>query len=606
MQYDSNENTHYKAGRTSKRWIAAFCIATMGAICILVTEAVVREQKDAFDRGSIEAANLSAGFEEQIRGTLDGVQGAMEILKARIESEGASFDLSAWNNRVLKLTRPVLQILITDADGMVRATTTSYSGPPVYLADRDYFQAHRDNPNLGFFIGAPIVCKIAKRLVISASRRLETKDGRFAGVLIFSLDPEILTALHRQVDLGKTSTINLLRDDGVTLARYTSTNGLDASQVGVRAAPGLMAWSRAELAQFSGQCPLDGITRLHSWRKVAGYPLFVVVALGEAEMLAGATNQARIVIGLGMAALSLPLIMMIILNREITRRVQHAIALDKETEKAREANAELIVARRIAEEANQAKSAFLANISHELRTPLNAILGFSEIIRDKILGHDADRHVHYAADIYQSGAHLLNIVNGILDVAKIEAGKFELHEEGMELDHLVHESLLAVERQALAGRIHLMVMMPDVHAYIFGDKTKLKQIVINLLSNAVKFTPPGGCVDIIAAADKDCGLRLTVKDTGFGMSAEEIEHALKLFCQVDNCLSRRYEGTGLGLPLAVLLTELHGGTLRIESTPGSGTAVHIHFPAERISWNSENFHPSKAPGWPLIPFKIAS
>src|SRR5258706_5251167 len=275
MLSQPNENPHYKAGRTSKRRIAALGIAIMAAISILVTEAVVRERKDAFDRGSIEAANLSAGFEEQVRGTLDG--GAMEILKGPIESEGASFNLSAWENRVLKLTRPVVEISIVDADGKVRATTTDYAGPPVYVTEQDYFQAHRDNPNLGFFIGAPVVGKMTKRLNISAARRLETKDGRFAGVLLFALDPEILTALHRQVNLGKNSTINLFRDDGVTLARYTSRNGLDASKLGMKAAPELMAWSRAELAEFSGHGPVDGITRLHSLRKVTGYPLFVVV-----------------------------------------------------------------------------------------------------------------------------------------------------------------------------------------------------------------------------------------------------------------------------------------------------------------------------------------
>jgi two-component system, cell cycle sensor histidine kinase PleC len=606
MRFQANENSHYAAGQSSKRWIAAFCVATIVAICALVIEAVVRERRSAFERASIEAANLSAGFEEQVRGTLNGLAGAMEFLKVHIEAEDEAFDLAAWKSRVPQLLAPAVLNLITDANGNIRATTAEYDGSPVSLADRDYFRAHRDNPDRGFFIGQPVIGKLLKRLVIPVSRRLETKDGRFAGVLEFSIDPEILTALHRQVNLGETSTINLFRSDGVTLARYTTAKGLDAPQVGVKAAPGLMAWSKAELAQFSGACPMDGITRLHSWRKVMGYPLFVVVALGEAEAFAAANHQAKVVIGLGITALSLLLIMMGILNREITRRVQHAIALDEETEKVREANAESIVARRIAEEASQAKSAFLANISHELRTPLNAILGFSEIIRDKILGNDADRHVDYAADIYQSGAHLLNIVNGILDVAKIEAGKLELHEEDVEVDNLLQECLLAVGRQASAGRLHLRVMTPDVRASIFGDRTKLKQIVINLLSNAVKFTPQGECVFVTAAAEKNCSLRLTVKDTGIGMSDEEIEHALKLFCQVDNCLSRRYEGTGLGLPLAVLLTELHGGTLRIESTPGSGTAVHIHFPAERISWNKENSHPGKAPGQRVFPFKIAS
>jgi signal transduction histidine kinase len=600
----SNKNPHYKAAQTLRFRIAAFGIATMAAICLLVAEAVMRDRRAAFDRAGNEAANLSAGFEEQIRGTLNGIAGAMEILKGRIEADSRAFRLATWKSQIPELMSPVVHIMYSDAEGMAFATSSDYDGPPVSFADRDYFRAQRDNPHLGLFLGTPVIGKITNRLVIPATRRLETKDGRFAGVLVFSLDPEILTALHKEVNLGSTSTINLLRSDGIILARYSSVKGLDASQAGVKA-DALMPWTSVSHALFSGPCPLDGITRLHSWRQVKGYPLFVVVALGEAESLASANRQAMIVIGLGIMALSLPLIMMFILNRQIFCRVQHAIALDAETEKVRQTNAELILARRRSEEANRAKSTFLANMSHELRTPLNAILGFSEIIRDKVLGNDSERHVQYAADIHQSGTHLLNIVNDLLDVAKIEAGKLELYEENVSLDKILRESLAAVEQQASASGVYLANIPPDPGIFIYGDKTKLKQIVINLLSNAIKFTPPGGSVSIARAVDQDGGVSLAIRDTGIGMTGKEIRHALRLFCQVDNCLSRRFKGTGLGLPLAVQLAELHGGTLTIESTPGLGTTVIVRFPVQRVArrrWPG----PEEAPGQLAVPFKIAS
>jgi two-component system, cell cycle sensor histidine kinase PleC len=605
MRPKSIENPQYEAARISKRRIAAFCVAIMVAICVLVVQAVVKERKSAFDHMRIEAANLSAGFEEQVRGTLNGVAGLLKILKDRIEADGAAFDVAAWSGKVSELTSPAVEILITDSDGKVRTTTASYDGASVNRVESDYYRAHRDNPNLGFFIGQPVTETVTKRLVIPATRRLETKDGQFDGVLVVLLDPEILTALHREVDLGKTSTINLLGNDGTLLARYNSANGLDTSQIGVKA-QALMAWSGAALAEFSSRCPIDGLMRLHSWRRVKGYPLFVIVALGEAEALAGVNRQAWIIIGLGIAALSLLLIMMFILNREISRRLEHAIALDKESKKVRiehralltiteelekertklhKTNAELSTARRRAEEASGAKSAFLANMSHELRTPLNAILGYSEVIRDKILGNDPDRHVHYAADIHRSGAHLLNIVNDVLDVAKIEAGKLELCEQQLDLDEILQGSLIAVEQQASASNVHLTIVTSDFGVFISGDKTKLKQVVINLLSNAIKFTPPGGSVRVTVAADVDGGVNLSIRDTGIGMSREEIRHALNLFCQVDNRLSKRFDGTGLGLPLAVRLTELHGGTVTIESTPGSGTTVVVWLPANRITWD---------------------
>ncbi len=606
MQPHSKENPRYQSGQIIKRRIAAFSAAIMAAICILVTDAVVTNRDAALDRARVEAANLSAGFKEQIRGTLDGIAGAMEFLKHEIEHEqreGQSFDLVKWRNTVSELVSPTVNIAITDADGKVIASLIEPGSTPVYFSDRDYFAAHRDNPKLGFFIGQPVVGKFSKRPIIPVSTRLETKDGRFAGVLEFALDPELLTALHRNVDLGRDSTLNLLRGDGVVLARYTS-GGLALSAVGAKAAA-VMALGDSKLAnvgKYTRRSPIDGVMRLHHWRKVGGYPLIVVVGLGKDEALAAANHQGNIVIGLGIIALSLPLIMMIMLNREISRRVQHAIALDKESEKVLETNAELVVAKRRAEEANEAKSAFLANMSHELRTPLNAILGFSEVIRDKLLGNEPDRYAGYAADIHRSGAHLLDVVNDILDVTKIEAGKLELYEEQIGLEKIIQESVAAVNLHASTSGVYLAIDRKEIGVLIYGDKTKLKQIVINLLSNAIKFTPPGGSVSI-AVANEGGGMSLMIADTGIGMSCDQIQQALQLFCQVDSSLSRRFQGTGLGLPLAVKLTELHGGTLTIESSPGVGTTVAVRLPAERITWS---LGPKRLSGENGVSLKLAS
>jgi len=225
-------------------------------------------------------------------------------------------------------------------------------------------------------------------------------------------------------------------------------------------------------------------------------------------------------------------------------------------------NTELMFAKSRAEEASRAKSAFLANMSHELRTPLNAILGFSEIIREKMLGKNVDRYSDYAADIYRSGEYLLNIVNDVLDVTLIEAGRLELHEEKFPVSTLLKECLIDVERQAALGGVTLASNAPDLAATLFGDRTKLKQIFLNLLANAIKFTPHGGSVGIFAHPKINGGIRITVRDTGIGMTKEEARRALELFGQADSSLSRKYQGTGLGLPLAVRFRELHGGTRR--------------------------------------------
>src|SRR5258706_5115666 len=428
MPSSTDENPLHKAGRVLKRRIAAFCAAIGVAVGILVAQAVIIERDAAFDRARTEAANIAAGFEEGVRGILNGVTGASEFLKDHIEEQeakGEAFNLAAWKSKVPELVSPTINITIIDAGGKLRATTLDHDPTPVFYSDRDFFLAHRDNPNLGFFIGQPVFGRMSKRLVIPATRRLNTPDGHFAGVLDFTIDPRLLTALYRNVDLGKTGLLDLFFNDGTVFARYTSEQGLNASLVG-RKFEGLQSLAEAEhggSGTFVRKSVFDGAWRIYSCRKVAGVPLVGVAALGEEEALADANRQARIVIGLGIAALSLTLIMTLMLNREITRRVQREIALDEEAEKVRQTNAELILAQRRAEEGSRAKSTFLANVSHELRTPLNAILGFSEIIRDKSFGKDEDRYADYAGDIHRSGAHLLNIVNDILDATKIEAGK---------------------------------------------------------------------------------------------------------------------------------------------------------------------------------------
>ena len=458
-------------------------------------------------------------------------------------------------------------------------------------------------------------------------QRIEAGESTFSLEEWKSLARDLLDK-QQKVFLGEAAAIDLIQSDGVRLARYTAMGGFDSAARQARNLPeGLLSAARTSPdGAYSSQDAADGVARLYRWRKVLDYPLIVAVGLGRAEVLAPANRQARIVIGLGIAALSLPLLMMFMLNREISSRAESAIALDRESEKVRSEhaallsiseelagermklrrmNVELIREKRRAEEANQAKSAFLANMSHELRTPLNAILGFSEIIRDNLLGKDVDRYAAYAADIHRSGEHLLAIVNDILDVTIIEAGKLELREERVKVTALIHRCVIALREQASSCGILLEGPAHHLGASIYGDKTKLKQILVNLLSNAIKFTPPGGQVEIGAESEPDGeGLCLWVRDTGIGMTGDEVRQALELFRQVDSGLSRRFEGAGLGLPLAVKLTELHGGRLDVESAPRKGTTVAVYLPASRIIWDSAILSPKRQAE--VGPFKIAS
>ncbi|HUT48063.1 MAG TPA: HAMP domain-containing sensor histidine kinase [Alphaproteobacteria bacterium] len=240
-----------------------------------------------------------------------------------------------------------------------------------------------------------------------------------------------------------------------------------------------------------------------------------------------------------------------------------------------------------AEAASRAKSEFLTNVSHELRTPLNAIIGFSEVMSKGMLGPiDNAKYLEYATDISNSGHHLLALINDILDLAKIEAGKLELREELVDLRSVISACFAIMKERAHLAEIQMKATLPDALPPLLVDELKLKQIVINMLSNAVKFTPRGGHVRI-AAAIEDGDLVIRIADTGIGIAPDDIQKALDPFTQIDSSLARRYEGTGLGLPLAKRLIELHDGKLAIESVPGAGTCITLTFPSRRLA-NTQN------------------
>ncbi len=236
-----------------------------------------------------------------------------------------------------------------------------------------------------------------------------------------------------------------------------------------------------------------------------------------------------------------------------------------------------------AEQASRAKSEFLATMSHELRTPLNAIIGFSEIIKDEAFGPvGSGKYRDYANDINESGQHLLGLINDILDLAKIESGTDELHEDDIEIGEFIRSVLTLVGRRAEDGNIKLTCELPPHLPMLRADSRKLKQILVNLLSNAIKFTHSGGNVTLRVDVGLDGEYAFTVTDTGIGIAPDDIPKALSKFGQVDGDLNRKYEGTGLGLPLTKALVEIHGGELVLQSEVGVGTIATARFPVERV------------------------
>jgi PAS domain S-box-containing protein len=236
-----------------------------------------------------------------------------------------------------------------------------------------------------------------------------------------------------------------------------------------------------------------------------------------------------------------------------------------------------------AKTANAARAEFLAKMSHELRTPLNAVIGFAEIMRTELFGPlGSDSYKAYVQDIESSGQHLLQVINDILDLARIDSGKIELQEVEIDVNELLEWCRRILIGQALEKNLSLTIVPSNTSLRLMADQRLLQQVVINLMSNAVKFTPDCGRIDVGAKTLDDGSLAISIHDTGIGISDENMQMVFEPFSQADNSLTRSYEGTGLGLPVSKSLVELHGGTIEMTSTPGQGTTVTVRLPADRI------------------------
>jgi PAS domain S-box-containing protein len=297
---------------------------------------------------------------------------------------------------------------------------------------------------------------------------------------------------------------------------------------------------------------------------------------GDEDMLVFETRHAR------KNGTLYPVEVRLQLSRSETPPVFVAIVADISDRKVAEEAME--VAMQEAELANRAKSEFLANMSHELRTPLNAIIGFSEIIQSETFGPvGSPKYRDYVSDIHESGKHLLALINDVLDLSKIEAGQMQLHEQTIDVPAVIRSAMGFMAERAREGGVTLAAELgPDPLPLLLADRRMVMQILANLLSNAVKFTPSGGRVAVKAWYGPHGGYVVQVVDNGIGMALDDIPKALARFGQVDSGLQRAHEGTGLGLPLTKSLTELHGGSLDLQSEIGVGTTVTVRFPAERV------------------------
>lgn len=607
---ENTAETILLSGNRLQRRIFVFSAVIVAATAILVAAVISAQRTSALERTKFDASNLSAAFQEQISQVISTLSGAMDRFRSRIEQTSAA-DAIRDGAYLSDLGAVSSQLIVTGSDGKVEATSLGDSFKGIDLADREHFKAHLGNRQKGAFIGKPVLGRLSGRMTIPLSMRLEKPNGRFAGVLIATLDTDFLMGFSRSVDLGETGSLLLLGTDGVVRAFYSRSgdNNVSANLVGSTLS-NLPALRDAEFdAEGTYESPgvVDKVVRVHHWRKVRGYPLLIVVGLGKSEALTASNVQGRMVLGVGSAAFLLALFMPLMLYREISKRIANEIDLNKERLKLKRANEaladerrnlsainqELIAEKRRAEDASNAKSAFLMNMSHEFRTPMHAILNYTSMGLKRLQMDDREKLGKYLSNTRASGLRLLSMLNGLLDLAKLESGKLDLYIAKSDLMLIIEETQVEIGSLLDEKQLRIAMHRRTSDTFAMFDASRMMQVLVNLLSNAIKFSPKGGLIEVVVS---DCvlangapGLQCSLLDEGVGIPNEELCRIFDRFSQ-SSATKRNVTGSGLGLTICRELIDLHGGIIWAENREEGGACFSFIIPKEMAS-TSRPQHP---------------
>ena len=576
-------------------------IAVVLTVCMwsFIAWSLWSEYTVAESAGQKQGFNLTAAFASELTRTFDSVAAAFRLIDSNVKMHplGTGSDMENLLRAIVAAARPGTEVRIAGPDGRLVFSSGDSNSGLTDFSQQDHFISHRDNPSLSMTLD-PLRPEAAGQ-ALEVSCRLETADGQFAGEAMLFLKSANIIVLNRQIDLGLRGMVLVLGVDGIIRAGYDRDHTNGTAGVGTDLTGGSYPYhlDGGATAGFVRKARLDGVTRLVSVRALERYPLRVIVGLDMDDVLGAARAHVWLICLVGIGASLVIGGLTGLLLREVWRRIHREIELAYDRDRLKsaqaqiqadrarleETNRELVASQTIADVANRARTQFLAHMSHELRTPLHAIIGFSELIQDQAPTNPGSPPLAgYAADIWSSGRHLLELINTILDISKVESGTATLTETVFPVGELVRHSLVSVRAAAEAKHIPIELRLSEKTFRVRADWTRLLQILINLMSNAVKFTPNDGRITLAVSVNDSGELVFSVTDTGIGMTEAEIAIALEPFGQVDNTLSRAFEGTGLGLPLASKLTDLHGGRLLVTSAKGKGTTVTVTLPADRV------------------------
>jgi two-component system, cell cycle sensor histidine kinase PleC len=552
------------------RALIAFSALIMLLFCIFVAYQASRAYEQAIAEGKKNTARLTGILADQVELTFLTVD---LTLRRAVERQyfnlmfGGNLPQDIQNNfhNWVEETPQIAALMLVNADGVVEvaANKSKYDQWFDYqalMAKDPAFTELKRNSDRNYYIGRQRTNSRAHPYLVVMSRRMNNLDGSFGGVIVAAIDPTYFSDFFRSVDFGTNRFMALMLEDGTLLFNGPGGQDLPARDMALDflsdQAPALAPKKQIVTATQSFG---DRLT-IYSIVRIKNLPIVTAIVMDEEDFLAD-WRSGRI------KDVSF-LVIFTIFGSVLSF---FALTMARQILRVEASESAAILA-------SQAKSEFLANMSHELRTPLNAVIGFSEMLNAGYFGPLNDKQKERIQDINLCGTHLLQLISDILEFSKGEAGKLELTDEQMAVGQSIEECIRMVAERARIKQVRLLAQVAPDLPLLMADKRKFRQILLNLLSNAIKFTPANGQISVVADM-QGAQMVVRVTDTGIGIAEEDIPTALAVFGQVHR--DQSHEGTGLGLPLAKMFTELHGGTLHLASVVGEGTTVTLTFPARR-------------------------